>query len=248
VVLWDEPHFWTDFVTADERWTCLCPLCRDAFRDRFHSDMPAVFTEEVRRFREETLLDLLADLCRTAHRAGLRNALCLMPCDLAQAGFAAAERRTLDAINQRRRRAELMPHEGLPPVLRYVGIQDWAAAAALPDLDIFGCDPYWYLFNAEPEPFVRVYTERALRAARQATEASGRRSRMGVQIWVQTFAVPGGRESELWTGIRTAARLGATHIAAWSYGANAAMSYNRAERPAVVWEVIGEAFRSVARR
>jgi hypothetical protein len=246
VAFWDEPRFWTDFLTADERWTCLCALCRDAFRDRFHTPMPAVFTEEVRRFREETLLGLLIDLCRIAHRAGLRNALCLPPSDLAQAGFVEAERRMLDAINQRRRRHELPPHEDLPPSVRYVGIQDWHAAAAIPDLDIFGCDPYWYLYQAPPEPFVRVYTERLLRSAQQASDKAGHR--LGTQIWLQAFEIPSGRESELWTGVRTAARLGVSHIAAWSYGANAAMSYNRPERPDVVWQVIGDAFRSVTRR
>ena len=246
VVFWDEPHFWTSFTAVDEHWSCLCALCRDAFRDRFRCAMPTVFTEEVRRFREETLLGLLAELCRTARRAGLRNALCLLPSELAQAGFTEAERRMLDRINRHRRRNGEPPLEALPPSLRYFGVQDWGAAAALPDLDIFGCDPYWYLFEAEPEPFVQVYAQRVLRAARQASET--RRRKMGTQIWMQAFGVPGGRESELWSGIRAAARLGVSHVAAWSYGGNAAMTYNRSERPEVVWQVIGEAFRAVARR
>ena len=246
VAFWDEPRFWTDLAGVDDTWACVCPLCRDAFRDRFHAPMPATFTEEVRRFREETLLSLLRELCRTARRAGLRNALCLSPSDVAQAGFAEAERRVLERINQRRRRYERPPLAELPLSLRYAGIQDWQAAAALPDLDIFGCAPYWYLFEAEPEPFVRAYTERALRAARHATALSGRR--LGTQVWVQAFGVPAGREGELWSGIRTAARLGVSHVAAWGYGGNAAMSYNRPERPEAVWQVIGDAFTAVARR
>src|SRR5262245_32458549 len=246
VLFWDEPYFWADFTARDDGWSCLCALCRDAFRDRFHTQMPLTFTEEVRAFREESLIRLLADLCRAARRAGLRNALCLLPSDLPQAGFAEAERRWLDGLNRRRRREGEPPLEALPLALRYFGVQDWEKAAALPELDIFGCDPYWYIFDAEPEPFVRAYTERALYAARQATRRSGRT--LGTQVWVQAFNVPGGREPELWSGIRTAARLGATHVAAWSYGGNAAMTYNRPERPEVVWQVIGEAFGSVVRR
>jgi hypothetical protein len=134
----------------------------------------------------------------------------------------------------------------LPPSLRYLGVQDWAAAAALADLDIFGCNPYWYLFEAEPEPFVRAYAERALWAARQATRATGRR--LGTQAWMQAFGVPAGREGELWTGIKIAAQLGISHVGAWSYGGGAALSYNRPERPATVWQVLGESFRSVGRR
>ncbi|MGH2603781.1 MAG: hypothetical protein ACRDJ9_30900 [Dehalococcoidia bacterium] len=246
VAFWDEPHFWTDFTGVDDAWTCLCALCRDAFSDRFRTAMPLVFTEEVRRFREESLLALLGDLCRTAHRAGLRNALCLMPSDLAQTGFAEAELRQLERINRRRRQQETPPLDGLPVSLRYVGVQDWEAAAALPDLDIFGSDPYWYLSEADAEPFVRAFGERTLRAARQASDRGSRR--LETQIWVQAFGVPAGREGELWSGIRTAARLGVSHVAAWSYGGGAGMSYNRSERPAAVWQVIGDAFRAVARR
>jgi hypothetical protein len=72
--------------------------------------------------------------------------------------------------------------------------------------------------------------------------------RLGTQIWVQTFAVPAGRESELDGGILAAARLGVSHVAAWSYGGNASMSALRPDRPEVCWQVIGDAFRQVARR
>ena len=246
VAFWDEPHFWVDWAAADEEWACLCALCRDAFRDRYRTEMPLVFTEEVRRFRQESLLSLLTDLCRTAHRAGMRNALCLLPSDIAQAGFVEAEARMLDRINRRRRQREAPPLETLPVSVRYVGVQDWQAAGALPNLDLFGCDPYWFTFQAEPEPFVRVFAERVLRAARHAQDATGRR--LGTQIWVQTFDVPAGRESELYNGVLAAARLGVTHVAAWSYGGNASMSALRPDRPEVCWRVIGDAFRQVARR
>jgi hypothetical protein len=246
VAFWDEPHLWVDWVGLEEGWSCLCALCRDAFRDRFRSTMPLTFTEEVRRFREESLLSLLSDLCQTAHRAGMRNAVCLLPSDIAQLGFREAELKMLEAINRRRRYHEAPPLDALPLPMRFAGIQDWQAAAAIQNLNIFGSDPYWYTFQAEPEPFVRVIGERVLRAVRHASELHGRR--LDTQLWVQAFDIPAGRERELWTGIRTAARLGISHIACWGYGGNASMSYNRPERPDVVWQVIGDAFRAVARR
>ena len=243
LLFWDEPHFWTDWELPDERWACLCPLCQDAYSDRFRSRMPAAFTEEVRQFREETLLELLAELCRAGHRAGLRNALCLLPADLAAHGFPEAERRFAAKLNRRRVHRGLLPLEGLPPSFRYFGISDWDAAAAIRDLDIFGCDPYWFIFEADPEPFAETYTAKALRAARRAAELTRRARR--TQVWVQGFGVPAGRERELFGAVRLAARMGVTHIAAWSYGGNAAMSSNRPDRPEVVWQVIGEAFRAV---
>jgi hypothetical protein len=58
---------------------------------------------------------------------------------------------------------------------------------------------------------------------------------------VQAFSVPEGREEELRTGLRLAAGLGATHLAAWGYEGAAGMSV-RCARPDVVWRIVGEAF------
>lgn len=245
VLFWDEPHFWADWERADELWSCRCPLCQDAYSDRFRGRMPAAFTEEVQQFREQTLLELLAELCRAGHRAGLRNALCLLPTDLALHGFAEAERRFAARLNRRRAQRGLPPLEGVPPALRHFGVGDWETAAAIPDLDIFGCDPYWLIFEAEPESFAETYTARVLRAARRAAEL--RRRPRQTQVWVQGFGVPAGRERELFGAVRLAARMGVTHVAAWSYGGMAGMSHNRPDRPEAVWQVIGEAFRSVRR-
>jgi hypothetical protein len=243
VLFWDEPHFWADRDAPDEHFTCLCPLCQDAYIDRFRTRMPATFDDEVRQFREETLLSLLRDLCREGRRAGLRNALCLLPADLSAQGFFEAERRFAARLNRRRARHGLPPLEGLPPALRHFGIGDWDAAAAIPHLDIFGCDPYWFTFEAEPGPFVETYVAKALRAARRSADIH--RHARGVQVWVQGFSVPAGRERELYGAVRLAARMGATHVAAWSYGGLAGMSHNRPDRPDAVWQAVGEAFRAV---
>jgi hypothetical protein len=88
--------------------------------------------------------------------------------------------------------------------------------------------------SAEPEPFLRSFTRMALDAAAR----HGRQS----QIWVQAFAVPEGREEELGMGLRVAAEMGATHVAAWGYDGTASMSCVRPARPDVVWRVVCEAF------
>lgn len=243
VLLWDAPHFHVDWALPDEKWTCLCPLCQDAYSDRYRGRMPAAFTEEVREFRERTLLDLLADLCRAGHRAGLRNALCLLPSDLAAHGFVEAERRFAARLNRRRTQQGLLPLEGVPTAIRFFGVSDWEAAAAIPEVDIFGCHPSWYAFEAEPRPFVETYVAKTLRAARRAADLT-RRPRQ-TQMWLQGFTVPSGRERELFGAVKLAARMGVSHVAAWSYGGGAGMSYTRSERPEAVWSVLGEAFRAV---
>lgn len=233
VLFWDEPHFYVGIWRGDlsGAWACRCDLCRARFRERFGGEMPLEFTPEVRAFREESLLDLLAELCRYGREKGLRNALCLIPTDLAAHGFPQQEERLRRALEGRLGRS---PSASLEAML-HIGVGDFDRAAAIPDLDIFGTDPYWYLFGAEAEPFMRAYGAAAAQAARR----HGR----GLQLWVQAFSVPAGREEELRVGLRVAEELGASHVAAWSYEGTASMSQIRCARPDVVWRILGEEFR-----
>jgi hypothetical protein len=86
---------------------------------------------------------------------------------------------------------------------------------------------------------MRKYSE----AARSAARKCGR----DLQLWLQAFRVPEGREEELRTGMRVAEDVGATHVAAWSYRATESMSQIACARPDVVWRIIGEEFRRLRR-
>lgn len=243
---WSSPRFWADAAVPNEVWSCHCPLCQDAYRDRFHKRMPAAFDEEVRVFREETLLALLSDLNRTGRRAGQRNALVLEPAEFGAFGFFEADRRWAATLNRRRAARGLSALEGIPAGLRYAGLTDWEAAACLPALDIFGAAPYWYEHPVAPEAYVEAVVGRALRAARRASDLT--RHPLRTQAWFQGFAVPAGRERELFGAVQRAARMGVSYAAAWSYQGGAGRSASRSEHPEVVWRVLGEAFRSVRRR
>jgi hypothetical protein len=233
VLFWDEPHFYVGLWRGDlsGAWACRCEVCLSLFRERHGREMPLEFTAEVRSFRESSLLELLAELCRYGHEKGLRNALCLLPTDLAAHGFPQQQERLSRALERRLGEA---PAGALEAMLHF-GVGDFEAAAAIADLDVFGCDPYWYIFGTEAEAFVRAY-------GREAAAAAGKHDR-GLQMWVQAFSVPEGREEELRAGLRTAAEVGASHLAAWSFEGTASMSQIRCARPEVVWAVLGEEFR-----
>jgi len=232
VLFWDEPHFYVGLWRGDFSggWACYCEHCLRRFRERFGSEMPREFTPEVRALREASLLELLAELCAQGRQKGLRNALCLIPTDLAAHGFPEPEERMRTAMAKRLATTEADAVEAV----YHVGVGDFDAAAAIPDLDIFGCDPYWYLFGTDAEAFMRRYSIAAADAARK----HGR----DLQLWVQAFRVPAGREDELRTGLRVAEESGATHVAAWAYRATETMAI-RCSRPDVVWRIIGEEFR-----
>ena len=235
VLFWDEPHFYVGLWQGDlsGAWGCRCDTCLGRFHERHGHDMPAAFTPEVRAFREASLLDLLSELCALGHEKGLRNALCLLPTDLTRYGFPEVQQRLELAVQRRLGEAA----RGAAEAMLHVGVGDFDSAAAVRDLDIFGCDPYWYLFGVQAEPFMKAYGLAAAEAARK----HGR----GLQLWVQAFSVPEGREDELRTGLRVAREVGASHVAAWSFEATASMSKIRCARPEVVWGILGEEFRAL---
>jgi hypothetical protein len=234
VLFWDEPHFYTAFWQGDFTpvWACYCEVCAGRFRERFGGEMPKEFTREVKAFREESLLDVLTEMCRYGREKGMHNCLCLIPTDLEAHGFGEPHERMRAAVAGRVGDVAASTIEAL----LHIGVGDFDAAAAIPDLDIFGTDPYWYLMGVEPESFMRAYSEEAA--------ASARKHGRELQLWLQAFRLPSGREEELRMGVRVAEEVGATHLAAWSYRATESMSITCAN-PGLVWEILGEEFRRV---
>jgi hypothetical protein len=80
-IFWDEPH-WVNprgFGLADERWGCRCELCRARYMERFGADMPEALTPEVLAFRENAMVDFLADVVGYVARQGVHATVCLLP-------------------------------------------------------------------------------------------------------------------------------------------------------------------------
>lgn len=80
-IFWDEPH-WSHPRSYDEpesNWTCVCDSCRSLFADRFGMPMPAQLTDQVRAFREQVLVELLAELVGHVAALGGRSTICLLP-------------------------------------------------------------------------------------------------------------------------------------------------------------------------
>jgi hypothetical protein len=237
VAFWDEPHLYASVWLGDYSgaWSCHCEHCSRTFAEMGGGTaLPADFVPEAQAFREAILIDFLSEMVTESKRAGLRNALCLLPSAFADHGFP----QVVEAMKARLRgRVEDERLEAvLGPVLHF-GIDDWTRAAAIPGLDIFGTDPYWFLFDVEPERFMRAFSERAIEVARFHSCQS--------QLWLQAFGVPQGREDELRMGAAVAKELGADSLAAWSYRGTASMSKIASARPDVVWRTLGEAFAAV---
>jgi hypothetical protein len=205
VVLWDEPHFYYDFVHTSswENWACRCNVCRELFRKETGSDIPDQLTTEVENFRQRCMLSFLEQSCAQARGLGMKNCVCLLPDETGSLG-------------------------------KVAGTSPWHHIARLPDVDIFGTDPYWALFGGEVDEFVGRYCARVKDlCAAYKKEA---------QIWVLAFLITEGREEEVGRAVEIACSHGIKNIAAWAYRGNHAIDIKCTD-PEKVWDVLGRAFR-----
>jgi len=81
VCFWDEPHFYFNLLdpTKWDIWACRCDACKNLFHERFGTEMPTELTEEVVRFRRQTVLDFIEEMCEEAKKLGMRNCICVLP-------------------------------------------------------------------------------------------------------------------------------------------------------------------------
>ena len=81
-LLWDEPHFYAPGQAGwrkspGERWACHCDACQYLYDSRYGEALPATLDVSARAFRQERILDFLADMSGYAASRGALNALCL---------------------------------------------------------------------------------------------------------------------------------------------------------------------------
>lgn len=117
----------------------------------------------------------------------------------------------------------------------------WREAAAMKDLDIFGCDPYWR-WRGRQDPAVHL-TEFSKWVVENA-EMNGKKS----QVWIQAMRLPAGAEHEIKPAIEAAVAAGITHIAAWSYDGGELLDTVLAERPEEVWKVVEATYKTLRAR
>lgn len=84
-VFWDEPHlFFGEFTplfggAKRDIWGCTCERCNDIFKNTYGYEMIPEFTDDIKVFRQKTIIDFLEYLANEASKKGLKNALCLFP-------------------------------------------------------------------------------------------------------------------------------------------------------------------------
>jgi len=84
VLFWDEPHFLvpsrlSGYAGPADAWACHCAVCQQLYYERYGEPLPPAIDAGARAFRQERILDFLADMSGYAASRGALNALCLPP-------------------------------------------------------------------------------------------------------------------------------------------------------------------------
>jgi hypothetical protein len=84
-VFWDEPHlFFGEFSPLfggkkRDIWGCTCQTCQGFFKEIYGYEMPVDFTDDVKSFRQTTIINFLEYLANIATKKGMINSVCLFP-------------------------------------------------------------------------------------------------------------------------------------------------------------------------
>ena len=114
------------------------------------------------------------------------------------------------------------------------GDKNWEDFAALPYLDNLGTDPYWFSRPVDP-------CQHNVEWAKRLLDICGRHGKEH-HFWLQSFAVPAGREIEIVQVAEAVYDIGIRNLAVWGFRGSEANDY-RAQRPEIAWQACGEAFR-----
>ena len=114
----------------------------------------------------------------------------------------------------------------------------WRQVATLPELDVFGTDPYWLVSGGKMTLEQAVEDAReTLRICQQAGKSS--------QIWLNCWRIPAGREPEVYSGGQALAAVGCDSLYTWSYlgglGTNEAC-----DDPACAWASVERLYRELS--
>lgn len=115
----------------------------------------------------------------------------------------------------------------------------WADVAAIPELDVFGTDPYWLVSE------MRMTLDQAVVYAADAKQLSSEHGKLS-QIWLNCWSIPAGREEEIYSGGQKLAQVGCDSFYTWSYrgglGTNEACG-----DPKQAWASVERLYRELSR-
>jgi hypothetical protein len=116
----------------------------------------------------------------------------------------------------------------------------WQAVAAIPELDVFGTDPYWLVSGG------KMSIAQAADDAREVRRICQQEHKVS-QIWLNCWRIPAGLEEELYNGGKALAAAGCDALYTWSF--RGGLGTNEAcDDPARAWASVERLYREVSGR
>lgn len=114
----------------------------------------------------------------------------------------------------------------------------WTDVAAIPELDVFGTDPYWLLSGG------RMLLEQAIEDAIEVRDICAQQGKLS-QIWLNAWAIPAGREKEIYIGGHALAEAGCDSLYTWSYRGGLGTN-EECDDPERAWSSVVRLYRELA--
>ncbi|MCS7184590.1 MAG: hypothetical protein NZ870_01510 [bacterium] len=106
----------------------------------------------------------------------------------------------------------------------------WNEIATIPELDIFGTDPYWRskmnILNRKVEKYVSYWTNKTVKTAKQNNKSS--------LIWLQAFRIPSSKVVEIEIAYNEIEKYKPDYIAIWSYDAGEILDNTLSDNPEAI--------------
>lgn len=114
------------------------------------------------------------------------------------------------------------------------------AVAAIPELDVFGTDPYWLL------PGHKMNIDWAVDCARLTKDICDSNGKIS-QVWLNCWSILSGREEEIYTGGKALAEVGCDSMYTWSFRGALGTS-EECERPDLAWASVEKLYGELSGR
>jgi hypothetical protein len=113
--------------------------------------------------------------------------------------------------------------------------------AAIPELDVFGTDPYWLLsgrygFDMDIDGAC-AYTRRVKALCEEKKKSS--------QIWLNCWRIPAGLERDIYSGGKQLAQVGCDSLYTWSFRGGLG-TYEECDQPQAAWNSVVKLYRELS--
>lgn len=113
--------------------------------------------------------------------------------------------------------------------------------ASIPELDLFGTDPYWLLSSAFG---FDMTLEDAVGFARRVKLLCEQKEKAS-QIWLNCWRIPAGLEQEIYTGGKALAEVGCDSLYTWSFRGGLG-TYEECDNPEAAWNSVVQLYRELS--